>query len=645
MRLYKITMMVFLSLFITNGFSQNRKIKKATKDYENFSYIKTSDILLEVANKGFKSVNLFQKLGNSFYFNNRMDEAVKWYEELMSLNKDIDPEYYFRYAHALKYIENYKESDKWMRKFYEVKSSDSRAKAFITTIDYLSKIDKASGDFEVNNMPFNSDFSDFGTSQYKNQLIFASTRRGGKIYNWNNQPFLDLFSVEKQQDGTYSKARSFIGDINTQYHESTASFTPDEKFMFFTRNNATKRQVKKDEFGITRLKLFRTRIQDNGDLDEIESVHFNSNKYSVAHPTVNIYGNKLYFVSDMPGTIGQSDLYVVDINGDGTLGNPINLGNQINTEGHETFPFINSNGDLYFSSDGFTGLGGLDIFVIKDFENRRSKHLRLIVENIGRPINSSKDDFGYYENSGTEEGFFTSNRDGGKGDDDIYSFNISKCKQVVKGVIKDRETLGLLSNSVVILFDELGNKLGQMKVGVGATFKFEGLDCEEKEFLIRGKNDMYVSVEKRFTIHQTKQKLIVELLLEKDKKEIVKGMDLAKILNIPLIFFDLNKSDIRPEAEIELQKIIVLLKKHPDLHLEVRSHTDSRATYKYNDDLSNRRNESTINYIVERGGINKDRLTGKGYGERNLLNKCKNGVKCSELQHQLNRRSEFIVVQ
>ena len=642
MKTIKFIFIIVLSLTFSFGYSQKRKVRQATKEYDNYAYLRTSEILLDVANNGYRSVDLLQKLGNSFYFNNKMEDAAKWYGELMAMNEPVDAEYYFRYAQALKSVENYTESDKWMKKFHEANKSDLRGRAFASRVDYLSKIEAASRDFEVKNLDINSDKSDFGTIQYKNQIIFASTRGGGKKYQWNEQPFLDLFSAVKQEDGSYNNVKEFGGDINTKYHESTVSFTPDDKAMYFTRNNYFEGKYKKGEDGVNRLKIYKANKGDYDKWENIESIPFNSDNYSVAHPSVNIKGTKLYFASDMPGTLGSSDIFVVDINDDGTLGEPINLGASVNTEGHETFPFINEVGDLYFSSNGFAGLGGLDVFVIRDFENRLEKGQPLTLENVGKPINSSKDDFAYYENLTTEEGFFTSNRDGGKGDDDIYTFKFPECVQVVEGIVKDKDTQEIIPRATVTLFDGEGKQIDKVIVGDDAAFLFD-VECD-KEYLIRVEKETYSSDEKRFTTPNKKQELKLEINLEQDEQEIKPGDDLAKTLDIPIIYFDFDKSNIRPDAEVELQKVIAVLNKYPSMKIDVRSHTDSRATTQYNDALSKRRNKSTIDYIVKKGNISKDRLTGQGYGESQLVNKCSDGVDCTEAEHQLNRRSEFIII-
>ncbi|WP_435413262.1 OmpA family protein [Psychroserpens mesophilus] len=645
MKTKRILSILALSFIVTISYAQKGKVRQAKKEYDNLAYVKTSEILLEVANNGYKSVDLLQKLANSFYFNNQMKEAAQWYGELMAMSEDMDPEYYFRYAQALKSIENYTESDKWMRKFYEADRSDLRGRAFASTVDYLSMIEEASRDFEVVNMDINTEFSDFGTTQYQNQLVFASARGGGKKYMWNEQPFLDLFSADKQEDGSYSNVTAFNDQVNTKFHESTVSFTPDDQVMYFTRNNYYNKKYKKSEDGTNRLKIFKATLEDE-EWTNIESVHFNSDEYSVAHPTINLKGTKMYFASDMTGTLGKSDIFEVDINPDGTLGEPVNLGPSVNTEGHETFPFVNSEGDLFFSSNGFSGLGGLDVFVIREFEKRRELNQQLILENIGRPINSPMDDFGYYENVATEEGFFTSNRDGGKGDDDIYSFKFPECEQVVEGIVRDEETDEIIVGAKVTLLDAEGVVLNSQIIGADGAYKFEKLECE-KEYLIRIEAEDYETVEERFTTPKKKQDLVINPKLEKDVKGITEGTDLAQTLGIPIIYFDYDKYDIRYDAEVELQKVLAVMNQYPNMIVDIKSHTDCRGKADYNAKLSENRAQATRNYLISKG-IDASRLTAKGYGESQLVNDCgcepTNNSDCTEEQHQLNRRSEFIIV-
>jgi len=643
----KYILLTFVLAFSSAVFAQNGKIQSVKDDYRDFAYVKTSEVLLEVANKGYKSAGLFQKLANSFYFQNKMKEAAKWYGELMNMNEVIDPEYYFRYALALKGIKDYEASDKWMEKFNELKPNDLRGKAFLSKVDYKSDIEELSrDDIELLNLEINTELSDFGTTEYETGIVFASARGGGRKYRWNEEPYLDLYYVEKTKDDTFGEVKSIEGEVNTKFHESSAVFSPNGKYMFFTRNNYHRLKYKEDDTGINRLQLYRATLNEDGHWDNIHKVHFNSVDYSVAHPTLNVTGTKLYFASDMPGTFGQSDIFVVDVNDDGTLGEPENLGSSINTEGQESFPFMNTNGDLYFSSTGFPGLGGLDVFKSEGIDEKikTGSNRNFPIENVGKPVNSEWDDFGYYENLVTKRVYFSSNREGGKGSDDIYTFEVPEIKLLVEGVVQDMNTEELIPNSTVILYNEDGVEIARQTVGEDAYFKFE-VD-PKKEYLIRVEKEKYTSDEKRFITPNKNQELKMELLIEKDEQQIEPCDDLAKVLDIPIIYFDFDKSNIRYDAEIEIQKVLAVLTKYPTMHIDIRSHTDCRGPAAYNEKLSDRRAQSTRQYLIKKG-IAAERLTAKGYGEARLVNDCgcepSNNSHCSEEEHQLNRRSEFII--
>jgi len=639
--------LAFIIVCASIVFAQTGKIQSVKDDYKDFAYVKTSEVLLEVANKGYKSADLFEKLANSFYFQNKMEDATKWYGELMDLEEVIDPEYYFRYALALKGIKDYESSDLWMNKFNTLKPEDLRGKAFMSKVDYKSTIEALSrDDIELVNLEVNTELSDFGTTEYENGIVFASARGGGRNYRWNEEPYLGLFSVEKTDNETYGEVKEILGKVNTKYHESSAVFSPNGMYMFFTRNNFFKMKYKEDGSGINRLQLYRAKLSEDGTWDEIHKIHFNSEDYSVAHPALNLTGSKLYFASDMPGTYGQSDIFEVDVNDDGTLGEPKNLGSAINTEGQESFPFINTNGDLYFSSNGYPGLGGFDVFKSEELDQkvRTGSNRNFPIGNVGKPVNSAFDDFGYFENLVTKRVYFSSNREGGKGSDDIYTFKIPECEQLVLGTVQDKNSDQLIPNATVILFDEEGNEIERKTVGEDAAFEFN-LDCK-KEYLIRGEKGTYASDEKRFTTPNRKQELKLQLLLEKNEIKIEPCDDLAKILDIPIIYFDFDKFDIRYDAEIELQKVLAVLNTYPTMKIDIRSHTDCRATIAYNERLSENRAQSTRQYLIDKG-ITADRLTAKGYGESQLLNDCEcqrtNASSCSEAEHQLNRRSEFVI--
>ena len=636
-----------LSLFVLVGYAQERKLDKADKNYDSYAFINAIEIYEEVAEEGHKSKELFEKLGNAYYYNADLTSAAKWYGELFKLGEEVAPEYYFRYAQALKSEKRYAESDQKMQEFSKLTGSDIRGNKFINTRNYLDQIAEQSGRFRITNLGVNSPYSDFAPSFYlENNLVFSSARDTGVAkrykHKWNARPFLDLYGAEVADNGSLANVDKFSGKLNTKYHESTTVFTKDGNTMYFTRNNYYKGKYKKDRKGINKLKIFKATREDDR-WTNIEELPFNSDLYSVAHPALSVDEKTLYFASDMPGTVGQSDLFMVAINDDGTFGEPKNLGKGINTEARENFPFISQDNELYFSSDGHVGLGGLDIFVMRLDDEEQ------IIYNVGEPVNSPVDDFSFIINTKTKKGYFASNRDGGQGDDDIYSFLEMKpiqweCEQEVVGVIKDSKTNEILAGAQVKLFSSDNTELENTYSDEQGNFRFKAiLECDQVYF-VRGSKKDYNSAEVLLPKQEEPGVRSTVLLLEKEKVPFEVGDDLAKILNIPIIYFDFDKSNIRPDAAAELEKVVAVMKKYPTLKIDVRSHTDSRGTDSYNMRLSQRRNVSTRAYIVSRG-IDTSRLIGAGYGETRHVNKCSNGVKCSEEEHQLNRRSEFIVTE
>jgi outer membrane protein OmpA-like peptidoglycan-associated protein/tetratricopeptide (TPR) repeat protein len=631
----RIYILFVLSVLLCNtSFSQKTKVLSALKEYENLSYSESIPKLLKLVAKEKNSIKVIERLSNAYYFTRQMAEASNWYKKLLELYPKTKPENYFRYAQSLKGQEKYDEANTILKKFATLNPEDSRAKELLKSQNYFDLFNDKSKIFQLINLDINTEFSDFGPSTYKSNLIFSSSRDlEENIYSRNAQPFLDLF--ELNNEGGIIEIQ---GDINTKYHESSTAFTKDGKTVYFTRNNYFKGKFKKNSKETHVLKIYKAVLIDSVWIN-IKPLPFNNDEYSVAHPALSQDDKKLYFASDMLGTNGASDIFVVNINADGSYGQPTNLGPKINTEGRENFPFISEKGILYFSSDGHLGLGGLDVFSINidEINNSDTK-----IENLGKPINSSKDDFGFIINETTGRGYMSSNREGGKGDDDIYSFEIPNCLQIVTGTIKDKNNLELLPGAIVTLYNAEDKMLKSITVGENATYEFQDLNCEN-EFTIKIDKKDYSSTEKSFITPHKPQKLIEHFLLEKTAAEI--GTDLFKLLNLEPVYFDYDKSDIPPDAEIELAKIINYLKQFPRVKLDVRSHTDSRGKDAYNLTLSNRRNQSTRDYIINNGGISQDRVTGSGYGETQLTNNCSNDDNCTEEEHKTNRRSEFIVIE
>jgi len=626
--------------------AQDKKVQKADTKFTNYAYASAIQSYEQLVKDGYTEEEVYKNLGNANYLNANYEEASSWYGKLFSLKgADIDPEYMYRYAQTLKSLENYKESDTWMIKFKSARENDQRALAFDENRDYLEQIEERSGRYELKNIGLNSKVSDFAPSFYEDGLVFSTARDSGllskNVHKWNNGSFLNLYKAAQDNQGNFTNVDKLSKKLNKKTHESSTAFTKDGNTMYFTRNNSDDGKFERDEDGVSRLKIYKA-TKENGEWNNIEELPFNGDSYSVAHPTLNNDESKLYFASDMPGTKGESDIYVVDINKDGTFSTPKNLGDRINTESRETFPFVTESDKLYFSSDGHPGLGGLDVFAT-DLKNERGE-----VFNIGRPLNGEEDDFSYIINEETKKGFFASNRKGGQGNDDIYSFIEMTpldftCHTAITGIVKDQKTNALLTDASVIVYDKDNKVVSSSQTDASGVFEMEG-NCSEGAYKVVATKADYEDSTKTFNTEKSEDVTRIEVMLVQLDNGAPIGTDLAKYLNIEPIYFDFDKYFIREDAKISINKVLAYLNESPNVNVQVRSHTDSRANDAYNMTLSANRAKATADYLIE-AGIPSIRISYEGYGETELNNGCSNGVPCSKENHQLNRRSEFIVVE
>jgi len=539
---------------------------------------------------------------------------------------------------------------------------------FLLSITVVISQQTTAGEYTIDILESNSKKSDFGTTFYGEDKIIFSSSRGLSRMKWDDgQSFLDLYEGEVQEDGSVKNVKKFSSRLNSKYHESSVSFTPDQKTVYFTRNNYFKKKLEGDKDGVINLAIYRAKVSANGNWKDIESLPFNSKDYSTGHPTVSKDGEKLYFSSDMPGTYGMSDIYVVDIKEDGTYSKPKNLGRRINTSGRESFLYIDKNNILYFSSDSHkNGLGGLDIFATKIYTNSVSKAIHL-----DSPINTEDDDFAFILNNETNEGYFSSNREeGAVGLDDIYHFKAEpplfiECKQKVNGVVLNKKTGKSISKALVEFLDKNDNQIATYKTKRDGTFRFNA-KCNVAYKLKASKDDFAVGSNAFVTEDDPEAKTNIKLNLKpkevaviskpepvvviepepeviKPNFEEIKVVRDKVIVNIDPIYFSLNQSNIRKDAARELDKVVKIMKKYPALKIEGGSHTDSRGGQALNVKLSTRRAKSTVDYIITQG-IDANRITAIGYGESQLTNKCKNNVRCSEKEHQQNRRTEFVIL-
>jgi outer membrane protein OmpA-like peptidoglycan-associated protein/tetratricopeptide (TPR) repeat protein len=624
--------------------AQERLVDKADEQYRSYSFRPAIDIYQNVVNKGYVSADLLQRLGNAYYFTAKYEDAAKIYRQLIeSFPDECGPEYYFRYGQSLRSLGKYEISDSVMNRFSDMTARDIRARRFKSESEYLEEIEANSDRYDMGKFPFNSDYSDFAPSFYKQGLIFSSDRDTGNLaryrHTWNSRDFLDLYkiNVDSASMGRVVK----LENVNSRMHESTSIVSPDGKYLYFTRNNFAGGKYKRDQEGFVRLRIFRAKIED-GKFAIPEDLPFNSDSYSVAHPAMSPDGKTLYFASDMPGTLGQSDIFKVAVKEDGTFGQPENLGSGINTEARETFPYVTSEEILYFSSDGHPGLGGLDVFATKikreDYSGR--------VQNVGAPVNSKEDDFTFVINEETRRGYVASNREGGEGDDDIYPFLETRplvfdCLQPITGTVRDKISNEVLVGATVKIIDE--NNIEKMLSATDNEGEYSlSCDCNHGNF-IRAAMEGYIPAEEYIEANDGKPR-VVDFYLERETVTAGYGDDLAKLLQLSTIYFDFDKYNIRPDAEVEIQKVIAAMEKYPSLKIKANSHTDSRGPDAYNLWLSQKRADATVAYMISKG-IAADRLQGEGYGETRLVNECDDGVRCSNEEHQRNRRAEFIILE
>lgn len=611
-----------------------QNLKRANQLFEKRAYLNAAELFL---NEEPKTQQVLEKLADCYYFNTKMKEAELYYKMLFqTYESNVDATYLFRYSQALKGVKKFTEADIWYQKYLEIKQLAPAKKQ--ETLPYFSALNsEIRKPYIVNKVSINTKYSDFGASYFIDKVVFSSSRNKGKLYIWNNQPYLDLFQSDIADNQDLKNVVPFSKNINTKMHESNAIFTKDGKTMYFTRNNYASGKKIRDKNKVTHLKIYKAQFVNN-EWTNITELPFNSSDYSVEHPALSPDEKQLYFASDMPGTIGSFDLFVTDINADGTYGAPKNLGSKINTDQREQFPFVSSDNILYFASDGHFGMGGLDIF-----KSEISDEKFFTPINLSNVINSNLDDFAIVINETNEKGYFSSNREGGMGDDDIYRFTKEKT-YLIHGLVQDKNSLEILPGSLVSLLDENNNLINEMVVGDDAKYSF---DIENnKSYKIKGTLKLYVpsvvefSSDAKGDINKNIQLLIESY--DDAEQNIVTDKGKTQIKINP-IYFDFDKWNIRPDAAIELNNVVALMMKHSEMQLEIGAHTDARGSDAYNLKLSDKRAKSVLEYLIGKG-ISENKLKSVGYGETQPLNNCVEPNMCSEAEYSINRRCEFVLM-
>ena len=615
--------------------AQSNETKRADKHFNKYEFVEAATDYLKLVTDSKADTYVYSQLAECYYNVFNTVEAEKWYAK--ALETASDPEMVYNYSQMLKANGKYEESNAQLDAFASMRPADHRATAFRENPNYLPKILEKGKKFNVQNLGINSEVSDFGGTIKNGKLYITSARNdrdSKKTYGWNEEPFLDIYTSNINDEGEFQTPFIIENNINTKYHEGIVSFSPDGNTMYFSRESFYEKIYERDpstKYKISVLNLYKS-VNQEGQWSEAEALSLNGDNYSVKNPSVSSDGATLYFASDKIGGYGNFDIYSAPIDENGSVGEATNMGQKLNTEGQEMFPFISSNNTLYFSSNGHLGLGGLDVFFSKIVDGKVGP-----VRNIGIPINGNADDFAFSINEENEEGFVSSNRlvDGENMSDDIYAIKKLQpiCDVLMSVTVRDSKTGLILEGASISIQDIEGNIFGTKMSNTEGVVEYI-IECDIDTKIVGSKIDY----ESGFTlVSGTSDEEVVAELLITPIDEII----LANKVILNPIYFDFDKSNITAQAAFELDNLVQLMTKYKSIVISAESHTDSRGSNSYNLSLSERRALSTAQYVISKG-IDASRITGTGKGETIPSNDC--GGSCNEEEHQLNRRSEFFIL-
>lgn len=623
-------------LVISNCFySQEDNLTRAKIKYNSMSYSEAINLYNGLIKDGNGTAEVFENLGNSHYFQSNYKSAKESYDSLFKKTDAVSLAIYYRYINVLRSEKKYDEADVFLSKLL-VKYPEEKRKNNLNNSFFLNSEVLPVESIELKNSKINTPFSDFKVSYLgENKIVFSSSKETKKLSSiksyWNNEAYTNLYESSIISDSLSGVVTKLKGSVNKLYNESSAVFSKDGNTMYFTRNNQLGARFKTDSLNNVLLKIYKATFNGKS-WGKIVELPFNSNQYNCAHPALSPEEDYLYFSSDMPGSIGESDLYRVSINNN-DYGKPENLGSSLNTPGRDTFPFITSNNILIFASDFRKGLGGLDLYYV-DLKSKSKK-----VYTFSKPINSSNDDFGLIYNVSNGKGYLTSNREiNNVGSDDIYEFSGFSIPDLVDLTIsiKSKNGLDLLGNSSVLLLDANEQVLATLEV---LKNQVSLLDVDpSKAYFLQINNENYESLKVPVKIDD---KDSLSILLKEKQPENV-AIDLKDILKLQNIYFDFEKTNIKKDAELELQKIVDILNQYPEIKIDIIGHTDSRGSSSYNERLSIQRAASTKQWLIIKG-ISKERMDVFGFGEKKPINDCHLEKKCTNDDYEKNRRTEFLI--
>ncbi len=716
-----IVLLLFAALVggIPSAQAQKQKHKLADQQYSTFNFRKAASIYEDILKRHPDDVLALRRAGDSRIRTDRHDLAEPHFAALAQ-HEEVTPEDLRNYAFVLKVNGKYDQAVMVYERYLSI-NPDPYLMGY-TDNDWADRIRRDSARFEIRTTDINSSESDFAPAFSENGLMFSSARRQGKgkrkTYNWTDQSYLNLFSATINPDSSLTGAKVIKNKTNSRFHEGAVTFDRKQKIMYFTRNNYLKGKRNDDQSGKLNLGIYYARYDGDQIIGSVKPFPFNDPAFSVGHPVIAPDGKAMYFVSDMPGGYGGTDLYVSYRNLD-FWSEPVNLGPKVNTPGNEMFPYIDETGTFYFASDWHPGLGGLDLFYT------RLDDEEVPVRNFGFPVNSSYDDFGVITYPSGLRGYFSSNRPGGKGDDDIYEFIIRRAETIqISGKVFDLVSGSPIPNATILLKDSQNNEVLQVVantdpegryrfdvdfdteytvIGVkngyfqkelkvlssdksgfldhvdlpmtayeyaaegrvlyadsglpaeGATVLLKAVDGETLNQLVVDDTGVYhfgLEPESQYEVEAFKagyppQAIILDT---RGKPATIINSDLrlfsltkGTVVRLDNIYYDYDRHEIREDAARELDRLVKIMRENPSLRIELSSHTDARGSDPYNLRLSQRRAQAAVDYLIE-NGIDSTRMVAKGYGETKLLNRCTNGVECTETEHQLNRRTEFTIL-
>ena len=644
----RITSVAIITALMTIGClnAQSTLQKKADELFSKFAYAKAIPLYEELAIEGSNSNHAFMRLAECYLLMREFDKSIPFFKRFIN-NAETPTSYYFKYAMALKSSGMEDEATEWLKKYKKTNKNDARVKRLLKDGSLATVVFNSNERYELEPVHFNTEFSEFGGFVHDGKLYFSSNRIQDRadsqnLYDWDGKPWLDIYCIEEGSDNGIPERMP--GDINSKYHESSIVFSTDYKndtIAYFTRNsffnNEESFYTKKTENTIenyNNLKIYKAEMV-NGKLKTTRELKMNADHYSTGHPSVNSNRSLLYFASNRPGGYGGSDIYYAEIHERGGVLSIKNAGPTVNTSGDELFPYINNEGQLFFSSDGHLGFGMLDVFgtVLND------KGEIIDVINLGKPLNSPRDDFGYYALDNGIDGYVSSNRKDGKGSDDIYKFKFVP-SLTLQGQVTDAINHKPLGGVSILLYDLASGDL------VSKTFT-----NEKGYYNMLIERQRNYKIEARSKTHPRKSMNFETLGITRATKKIKKDIVLEPVMDVKLlaglnkIYFDFNKSNIRPDAAIELDKVVkLMLETYPELVIKLESHTDPVGSDSYNERLSEARAKSTYEYLISQGVPKKRIVSYKGYGESRLVNDCKGKHDCTDDELELNRRTEFPIV-